>query len=256
MLKKFASIANSAQYGYAYDSEKWEMSGKSFLATSFRMFQTMGDGLIQHSGDWPVTEEYATDFMFSLAAAMLEDPEFCDAVGYTVNRGTCDEDIKFAASLVYKAEKDSVYGKHRYFSMELRKVTRDQEKQHDNRYKELREYHTGTPEIICGMVTPEYADGLMRWNCAAQVRRWCSENQKAFMEMPAVHLQWFKDADRQSNQYDRARQFRDSVEACKAAYQIVQARQLATDHLQNYQRRLEREKVAAEQAAQNVEVAA
>ena len=74
MYKKFASIANSAKFGYSFDSDKWEYRANPFLTQKFRMFETMGDGMTQHSHDWPVTEEYAIDYLFSLAVIILESP--------------------------------------------------------------------------------------------------------------------------------------------------------------------------------------
>ena len=80
MYRKFASIANSAKFGYSFDSDKWEYRVNPFLTQKFRMFETMGDGMTQHSHDWPVTEEYAIDYLFSLAVILLEDEEIVAAV--------------------------------------------------------------------------------------------------------------------------------------------------------------------------------
>ena len=72
MYKKFKSIANSAKYGYCFDTDKWEYRSNPFLSQKFRMFETYGDRDIQHSHDWAVTEDFAIDYLYSLAAAMLE----------------------------------------------------------------------------------------------------------------------------------------------------------------------------------------
>lgn len=85
MRRVFKSIAFPEKYGYAFDSDAWEYRSNPFLTSKFRMFETYGDGLCQHSHDWPVTEEYAIDYLYSLAMVVVEDSELGEHVEYHVN---------------------------------------------------------------------------------------------------------------------------------------------------------------------------
>jgi hypothetical protein len=253
MHVRFNSIANGHKYGYGYDTDSCNYKANPFLTQKFRMFETYGDGLVQHSSDWPVTEEFAIDYLYSLAARMLVDEDLAGTAIYQFSgRELSEEAIAFAASLVYNPEKDREWGKKRYFSVSLRKVTRDQEKSHDNRYKELTEYHNGKPAAIYSMLAPEYSGGLQRWRCADEIRVWCADHMKnGYMEMPAVFLKWFE-RDRQGDQMAQAREFRDAFEACKAAGEWYRLRKLAEASVESYRKGLERQaqREAAAQAEQ------
>ena len=126
------------------------------------MFETYGDRMTQHSHDWPVSEEFAIDYLFSLAAAMLDDEELAEKASHSFSGGVHKDTLKFAASLVFNPDKDKEWGKTRYFSMSLGKVTRDREKQHDDRYKQLNEYQDGTPKSILAPSLTSIATG---WRC-------------------------------------------------------------------------------------------
>ena len=243
MYKKFASIANSAKYGYAFDSDSWEYKANPFLSQKLRMFETYGDGLCQHSHDWPVTEDFATDYLFSLAAAMLADEELAEKAAYCFNDKPQTETIEFAASLIFNPEKDKGWEKTRYYSMSLLKVSRNRDKEHDDRYKELNEYHTGSAESILALVSQENSDGLTRWQYANAVREWCNNNpkMKSTLELAAAQLGWFKEGIRsQGEQYQRARAFRDAFEACYDAGETVRLRKNATAGVENYRNDLQR----------------
>jgi len=233
MFKKFMSIANSAKYGFSYDTEAWDSKSNPFLEQKFRMFETYGDGLCQHSGDWPVSEEFAIDYMESLAVAMSEDKDLCRELYYTLGQKPSDDKLAFAASIIY-GEKDKEWTKRRYYSISLEKITRNREKEHDTRYKEIAEWNNGTPSAIFGVILPEYADGLEKWQYAQRVREWCDVNLKnGYMEMPAVFLKWFKEKS------DAAREFRDAFECCWNIAQSYTLRQSALNHIQNHRERIE-----------------
>jgi len=61
MFRKFQSLA-SPNHGFAYDSEAWSTAQRGNVEAVFRMFDTYGDGLIQHSPHWSVTTEHIADF--------------------------------------------------------------------------------------------------------------------------------------------------------------------------------------------------
>ena len=193
MYKKFASIANADKFGYSFDSDKWEYNQTPFLNQKFRMFDTCGDGMIQHSHDWPVTEDFAIDYLYSFAAILLEDSEIANNYGHMFHAEPRQEALKFAAGLVFDPEKDKEWNKKRYYSMSELKVSRNSKLQYDTRYKELNEYQDGTPNAILALVMPQHADGLEMWQYADAVRTWAANNLKnSWMEMPAVQLKWFE----------------------------------------------------------------
>ncbi len=249
MHRKFASIAHPDKYGYTYDSDKWEYRATPFLSATFRMFETYGDGMCQHSTDFPVTEDYAIDYLFSLAAVLIEDEELADRLVYEFHQTISIDALKFAASLVYDSAKDAAWDKKRYYSMELQKVTRNREKQHDNRYKELNEFQNSTPESIFALLNGEHSNGLQAWQRAERVREWCADNLKKnqYMEMPAVYLKWFQGV--QHDQYDQARRFRDAFYACQSAADIHRLKKNATQEVEGYRAALKRKADREAQAA-------
>lgn len=186
---------------------------------------------------------------------MLEDEELADSAIYCFNHGIAHDRLQFAASLVFNPEKDQTWydgkatgGKTRYFSMSLQKVTRDREKQYDERYKELTQYMDGSPKSILALVTSEYTDGLEHWQNANIVRDWCDANIKnSWMELPAIQLGWF------NKDHSKARDFRDAFEACRDAGQWLRIRKNAQNGVENYVGALER-KTKREQEENKVTV--
>jgi hypothetical protein len=248
MFRKFASIAHPDKYGYAYDSEQYK-GGE--LSPRFRQFETYGDRNIQHSGDWAITLDFAIDYLNSLTVAMLDDEELCDAMSYPLNHRPSTEDLKFSASLKYNEVKDSGWNKTRYFSVAKRKVTRDQEKSHDDRYTELKPWHNGTPEAIFAMVVHEYSTGLERWQYAQTVREWAEANLKnGFMEMPAVFLKWF------NQDYELARQFRSAFTACRSLSEAHRLRDEGRRQIESYKGDIERKRAAEARDTAALEVVA
>ena len=237
------------RYGYTYDTDKWEWTANPFLSHKFRMYESFGDGLTQHSHDWPVTEEFATDYLFSLAAVMAEDEELVKDCGHLFGYGAVDpQRLKFAASLVFNPDKDKEWNKERYYSVQLMKVTRNRDKEHDDRYKKLNEYQDGSPQSILALVMPQHADGLERWQCADSVRNWCADNMKTSLDMPAIQLGWFKEGRlSQGDQYQKARDFRDAVGSCHGIAEARRLRSNGVQGIENYRNALQRK---AEREAQ------
>ena len=86
VFRKFASVASPEKYGYAFDSDSWRSpSNGCDVESKFRMFETCGDGLTQHSGDWAVTYDFLSDYLISLSVYMLahaEDVELFERIGF------------------------------------------------------------------------------------------------------------------------------------------------------------------------------
>jgi hypothetical protein len=225
MLKKFASLAHDKEYAYSYDSQAFDM--KAPVNEHFRMFYTYGDGLCQHSHDWPITSEYLADYLASLATIMMDDPELTDKVRYTLWNQPSPKEIEFAASIVWKEGQ-----KTKYFSAKELKVSSSDSKRHDKRYEEIRDIHDGTPNSIFRILTPEYADGMQRYIYATTIRNWClAADGRPWMELPAFFINWTKDRD-------EARKIMDAYEAARGLVESYQARCSAQSHLENYKRSL------------------
>lgn len=249
MFRKFASIGNPDTMGYSFDTEQW--SGNAPIHTAFRAYQTYGDGLTQHSGDWPITSEQFADYMVSLAQAMLADQELAEHLHFTIARAPNRKAIEFAASIVFKPAggEGDVSGcyrrekKARYFSMEERKVTASDAKQYDKRYQKVESWCDGSPYAIYRMLLPEHANGLERYQWAHAIHEWICSTDGLYMELPARFIKWTEDND-------TARKMRDAFEAAAHVVESVRLRNAAESEIVNVKQRMERKR---EQVKANVE---
>jgi hypothetical protein len=229
MLKKFKSIAHEQHHGYAYDSQAWD--AKAPIESHFRMYETYGDGLVQHSPDWSVQVEYLADYLASLAEAMLADEELARDLYYTIWRRPDAKHFAWAASVIYKAPKEGAYGKRRYFSAKEMKVSWSPAKEYDKRYEEVREIHDGSPNSIFRILIPEYADGMEKYATAEAIRDWLMEHD-GYMELAAEFLKWFN-GDR-----EKARQLRDAYDACRHITESYRLRCATVSARENYKRQI------------------
>jgi hypothetical protein len=216
------------------------------------MYQTYGDGLVQHSGDWTVTREYWTDFLASLATAMMADEELVEHLVFEFSRGPRREEIEFAAGVVFKGSVslDGTVGaycekKTRYYSAELKQLTASPAKEHDKRYVKVEPWNDGSPMAIYRMLLPSYAKSLGAFAWAEAIHDWAMATEGQYMQLSACVLEWTKDTD-------TARQMRDAWLACKSLAEAYQKRCQAQAALGNVTRDLERRK---EHAAVVAEVA-
>ncbi len=227
MHRKFPSLAFGNEYGYAFDSQAFDM--KAPVDDHFRMFKTYGDGTVQHSGDWSVTLDYFADYLASLAAVMVEDVELLTAVRFQFADRPNRDAIVFAASVRWK-EGDN---KTRYFSPKELKVSSSPSKYHDKRYEEVRDFHDGSAKSMYRILIPEYARGLLAYSYATAIRDWLLEDQngRPYMQLPGEFLQWSKERD-------DAMKLRDAYDSCWNLVQAYQFRCLAEGSLKNYKRTL------------------
>lgn len=224
MLRRFASIQNPETVAYAFDSENW--SSNAPIHTSFRAYQTYGDGICQHSGDWSVTTEQFADFMFSLSAAMLADEELTNHLSFTIARRPAVADIAFAASIKFVAAEGSEMfeKKTRYYSISERKISTSAAKEHDKRYERITASEDGSAAAIFRMLLPDYAGGLERYQYATAIGDWLqSQENGAYMELPGEFLQWATYEKDGSNYRDKAREMRNAFEC---ALHVVEAYRL------------------------------
>lgn len=240
MLRKFASLAYPKKYGYAYDTEAFDH--RAPIDGHFRMFETYGDGVIQHSGDWSITQEFLTDYLGSLAEILVNDEELLQRVNFQLCQRPNVEQIEFAASVIYQQPKDGAYPKTRYFSLSELKISSSPSKRHDKRYEEIRDVHDGSAESIYRILIPEYAHGFQYYLTASAIREWVlagsKKDNRPYMQLPGVFLKWFEDND-------GARKLRDTYEACYALAQSYYQKHQALSHLENYKRSLPQPEQAA-----------
>ncbi len=242
MYRKFLSLGNSKELGYAFDSQAFDM--KAPMHDHFRAFHTYGDGAVQHSPDWAVTFEQLSDYLASLAEVMQTDEELLDSAKYALGRRPSTKAIEFAASVIWKAAKDTdKVWRPKYFSVTEMKISSSSEKRHDKRYQEITDVHDGTPGAIFRVLIPEHSDGIEKYSYASAIRDWVLEgDNRGYMQLPGLFLKWSKD------QQD-AQKLRDAYEACWNLVQAYQYRHMAIGHLENYKRHLPPPDVAKSDAA-------
>lgn len=232
MLRKFASIAHPTEYGYAYDTDAYNYDAP--VEPHFRMYQTYGDGIVQHSGDWPVTWQYFADYCASLAAAMLADEDMTNHLRFTF--GSCrvsDKAFSFAASVVFKpvSAEEPWEKKTRYFSISEQKVSSNPAKKYDKRYQRVEYWCDGSANAIYRMVCPDYAGGLDKYHIAAALYDWThAEDSRPWMPRPSEFLKLTE------NDLDKSVAIENAWDACVSICRAYNARCTAKSALDNYRR--------------------
>jgi hypothetical protein len=218
----FASLAHSTKYGYIYDSDAYSRSPE--ICSSFRRFETYGDGMIQHTGDLPITQEFLGDYLGSLAAAMLTSDEMAERMSWAFRPQTSKAELDFAASVAWR-ESDNDWSKRRYVSVSLQKIgTRS--KEHDKRYTEITRYMDGTCASISRLLISEYATGFARYCLTEEIRNWANE-QKKHPGFGEGWAEWF-DGD-----WSKANEVRISLAVCRNICESVRLRNHAAQWLEN-----------------------
>lgn len=243
MLRKFPSLKQPMEIGFAYDTDAWSNRTPD-VHYHFRAFQTYGDGLIQHSNDWPVTREQFADYVASFAKAMLADEELIGTAFYAVGRGRVDDKaIAFAASVVYK-ESDGDYGKRRYVSFSLKEISKGRSKEFDKRFQQIEPWMDGSPKAVFRMLCGDETHyGMELYGKADCLREWWLEHGTGGwnMEMPGTFLEWTKDSH-------EARQMRYGYHAALAVVRSYNMRQEAETCLRNLNWPVKKEEEASSAA--------
>lgn len=250
MLRKFRSLTNG-QIGYMIDTDV-DYTSHWVVERTWRMFETFGDGMIQHSTDHPVTKDCLGDFLFSLASLMADNPsdeELFREVASDVWRGPKKGDIEFAASIRFK-ESDREYMKQRYFSIVERKIGSRKKCEYDKRYTEIHDWCDGGSKAIYRIITSgqEYMNGLEMLIMANAIYRWImiDENLNEWMDSPADFLGWFGEASNQlENRKEAAKTIRLGLDAVLSLVNGWQMQERAKCEVGNYLRNIPKEKPAA-----------
>jgi len=226
---KFASLAHPEKYGYALDTSAWGSSSETH--SYYRQFETYGDGLIQHSGDWSVTFDFLTDYLASLAVAMMANDELVEAADYSFRRGASAELIAFAAGVVWR-ESDKQYDKRRYFSTQLSKMGA-RAKQYDKRFAEIQDWHDGSRSSIFRLICPEYPTRFEQYQIALSVENW-AELQAKYIPT-GERFPVFFDGD-----YQKLYSLKCVLQCCRHIAEAHERKQWAQGSIDNYKAGLER----------------
>jgi hypothetical protein len=145
----FASIGNPSKYGYAYDTEDFDTRDR--INSFFRMFETYGDGLIQHSHDWSIGPEHLADYLVSLAAHLVEHMDLVSGIGMSFRNRQPVQTLDFAIDLRHNP------AKYQWYSIDERKVSANGNKyRHDRRYEVLESWVDGTPQHVLRLLRRDY----------------------------------------------------------------------------------------------------
>ena len=179
----FPSLSRPDKFGFMWDTDHYAQYPGFDEHCLF--FDTYGDGMTQHSVEHPITAEFAADYMASLAAYLLENPERVDSVRYQFTPNYNDKDVAFAASVVYKEAPEGKRQKEHYYSIEERKITASENKRYDKRYNRVETWMDGKPEATVRLLWREYYDPLDTFVLNHQVRDWYFAHD-GWMEMPKI----------------------------------------------------------------------
>jgi len=226
-LFQFPSIAHPQKYGYAFDTSAWSSSSET--SGYFRQFETYGDGLVRHSCDWTVTFDYLTDYLASMAEAMLASPELIGAVGSMFRSPVDEETMAFAASVVFR-ESDKDWTKRRYYSKSLRKIG-NRTKEHDKRYQEITHYQDGSCASMLRVILSDYSSGLERYLTVEAVRLWAVAQKNG----PSYGEGW---PEYFAGEWGKNNDLRNGVYCCRSIAEASRLRQSAEGVLGNYRERL------------------
>ncbi len=234
---RFPSLAHPTKYAYAFDTSAYSSSSET--CGYFRQFETYGDGLTQHGGDWSVMFAHLTDFLASLAEAMLSNPELIRAVGGILNPYPHVESIEFAASVVFR-ESDEDWTKRRYYSVSLKKIG-NRTKEHDKRFSEIHKYLDGSCASILRLVLSDYSSGLERYLAHETIRLWAMDQKKR----PSYGEQW---KEYFNGDWSKNNALRNSLAAARAVIDSARQHTNAVDLIANYRLQLTREAEAEAEA--------
>ena len=248
MIRIFASLQFPEKYGYKFNSDSYE-SGS--INPQFRMFETMGDNLTQHSRDWAVTKEYLADFIASLFAELMTLPMddssgFVREVSYHFRHQPSEAAIKFCAGLIWK-ESDSSYTKRRYYSIALEKVSSSESKRHDKRFEEMRDWMDGEPKAVARLLLPDYATAWKAYCHAEALKDWFQEGGKGWgYGYAAEFLAWFEN---DSDSWGKAAALHMAFSAAQQFFECWRLRSCCINNLENMTRSIASKRAEAETAA-------
>jgi hypothetical protein len=245
MFRRFPSILQPDKYGYTFDSGPMDYSSRHEVCRYFRQYETYGHGLVQHSHAWPITRTFMHDYLASLAAYLVANPEqpgdeetFTQTLAYEFSDGPSVDAMDFCASVVYR-ESDNKWTKRRYYSVQERKIG-NKSKEHDKRYQEIKEWNDGRPMAIYRMLVGEWPTALKCYSYAKVIKDWTAKQPKMWMPVVPEFLEWkeftgkydspeTEKAEILDASYDL---IKDVLERYRLSYQITQTMQRINRHVE------------------------
>jgi len=100
----FEPIAQAAKYRYIATDPLDFTLRDSPISRGFRFYETMGDGNTAHTPDMPVQMEMLPDYLYSLAAAIMENPEIVASIGFDIRCPADEKEIAFADTVRFLAQ--------------------------------------------------------------------------------------------------------------------------------------------------------
>jgi hypothetical protein len=236
LTHRFPSLTAPEKRAYVYDTAYCDSIGRFHAVNEhMRFYETYGDGMTQHSPSVSIPVEMMTDYLFSLASAMLADKELRDAANYAIRAGMAsDADLEFAFSVKWKE------GKDRWYSRQERKVSAHAEKRHDKRYELVTEHFKGDIDSAFRVMWRDYYRGMESFALMYSVLKYAERMEKTGFGCVATHLKWELGDDRYS--LDRA------FECCWSLIQAYDHIDHAERGVKGYLRNLEQAKETSDAA--------
>ena len=236
MYVKFPSLAHSAEHGYAFESRP-EWSSNVQVDRRFRMFQTYGDGMIQHSPDWAITREHMLDYLASLSRAMLNSSELTEELRSDFTQRVPLDRLNFAASVKYKTG-DEDWTKRRYVSIGEQAIVGRKKGEYDKRYEEIQTWMNGSAESMYRLLIANHTQFPKAMDCyfvAVSIYDWYSADSRnrVWSPRPADLLEWCKDGKSEALAWENA------WESCEHIAQAHNSAKRAEIAFRNYMRGLE-----------------
>lgn len=172
------------------DDYNYGNRGNAPLSQHIEQFETYGDGLTQHSGAWCAQWSELTDVCLSLTKAIVADPlnEAWGVLHYTL-RGTSQETLRFVLSIKYREDKEQ------WYSLEDRKVSTSETKQHDRRWEKVETWMDGKPGNALSILLKawDYPDSMQKLCIALDLRKaasYCPSWEELFTPTKDLDSSW------------------------------------------------------------------
>jgi hypothetical protein len=231
---RFPSLEHPEKYGFVFDSQNYVQ--RPPVDECCLAFETYGDGLCQHSGEWPIAADLAADYFASLAAHLLEHPDELDWLSWKLRQDVSPKDIDFAASVVYREPKENRAYKRQYYSRKERKLT-TADKRNDRRYDEVESWMDGSPDAIVRLLWQSFYSPLQTYALNCAVRDWTQAGENSgWMDIPTITA----DAD-----HDARRALHDAYKLLQSVLRHLEGLRSARSSLDCWLRNLENRKQQA-----------
>jgi hypothetical protein len=167
-VARFPSLmnGNTVYTVHSSSTDLWDQCyhAHAHLGYYFGRFDTYGDGMVQHGPEVSVPQMFFGDFCASLAAHLLvhfAEDGFITGSWPQASNSETRKRLDFAFSLRAPVHNDEGTWKDKYYSLELRKVTTNREKQHDKRWEKVPDWADGSVEAAYRILLPDFNVGSL-----------------------------------------------------------------------------------------------